>query len=138
MSFIDFAFLKLFHFVFFIRREKDSAKWGAFLYLSSYFALCIILVVSLVGLLYDNKFCQYIKSDSIFFWMAAFILSPLLLSFRYYHCISITSIEATYNTIEKNKRKIIDMVIYALMIIIPVLTFIIYRLYVIGNLNWES
>lgn len=135
MNFIDFTFLKLFHFVFFIRREKDSAKWAAFLYLSSYFALCIISFVSLIGILYDNKFCQYIKSDTTFFWMTAFILSPIILSFRYYRFVSITSIETSYSTMDKNKRIIIDIGIYTLMIIIPILTFILYRLYINGHLN---
>ncbi len=134
MRLIDFAFLKLFHFVFYLRREKDSAKWGAFLYLSSYLAICIISFVCLLGLLYDNKLCQYLKSNSLFFWMAAFILSPILMSSRYYRKASITVIETSYNTMERSKRKLIDKLIYVSMIALPGLTFVLYRLYVFGHL----
>jgi len=133
---MDFAFLKLFHFVFYLRGEKDSAKWGAFLYLCFYVAICIISLVCLIGLLYDNQLCQYIKSNSLFFWMVAFILSPILLSFRYYRYTNVAAIEASYNTMEKNKRKLINVLIYVAMIALPVLTFILFRLYVIGHLKW--
>jgi hypothetical protein len=136
MSLLDFAFLKLFHFVFYLKRENDSAKWGAFLYMSSYIAICIVSFVCFIGLLYDNQLCQYIKNNSLFFWMAAFILSPILLSFRYYRYTSVAAIEKSYNTMEKSKRKLIDMLIYVSMITIPVLTFILFRLYVIGHLKW--
>lgn len=134
MTLMDFAFLKLFHFVYYLRRENDSAKWGAFLYLCFYVAICIISLVCLIGLLFDNQISQYIKSDSLFFWMAAFILSPILLSSRYYRNISITAIEESYNTMERSKRKLIDVLTYVAMIALPVLTFILYRLYVFGNL----
>lgn len=133
---MDFVFLKLYHFVFYLRRENDSAKWGAFLYLSFYIAICIISYVCLIGLLYDNQLSQYMKNNSLYFWMTAFVLSPILLSFRYYRYKSVAAIEASYNAIEKSKRMLIDVLIYAAMITIPVLTFIFFRLYVIGHLKW--
>ena len=129
MGLIDFIFLKLFHFVFYLRKENDSSKWGAFLYLSSYVAICIIALVCLIGLLYDNQLCRYFKDNSLFFWMAAFILSPILLSFRYYRYTDVSAIEASYNAFSKSKRNFIDIAIYAVMITIPVSTFILFRLY---------
>lgn len=99
-------------------------------------AITGISVICLLGLLIDNFFSDLIKRQPLYFWMTVGVLSPMLLSLRYYRHTSVPIIEASYNAMGKDKRRIIDMLIYATMIVIPVLTFILFRLYVIGCLAW--
>lgn len=136
IKFMDYFFLKTYRFLIRLKKEEGDAKWSAFLHTGVYMSIFIIMLVCLVGLLYDNQLCQYIKNNSLFFWMAAFVLSPISLSFHYYRYTSVSAIEASYNSLEKSKRKLMDILIYSAMIAIPVSTFILFRLYVIGQLKW--
>ena len=136
LKFTDYFFLKTFLFLIRLKKEEGDAKWSAFLHTGVYASIFIIQLVCLIGLLYDNQLCRYFKDNSLFFWMTAFILSPILLSFRYYRYTDVSAIEASYNAFSKSKRNLIDIAIYAVMITIPVSTFILFRLYVIGHLRW--
>lgn len=131
---IDYFFLKLFRFALYLKKDSDSAKWGAFLYLSAYVAATGISFVCLLGLLIDNDFSNLFKLQPLYFWMTAWVLSPILLSLRYYRYTSVAIIEASYNAMGKGKHRIINLIIYAAMIVIPVLTFILYNLYVKGRI----
>ncbi len=66
--------------------------------------------------------------------MVTGVVIPLLLSLRYYRYTTVSSIESSYNTMEKGKCRIINMLIYAAMIVIPVLSFILLSLYVTGSI----
>ncbi len=134
VKFIDYFFLKLFRFVLYLKKDIDGAKWGAFLYLSAYLAITGISVVCLLGLLVDNHFSNLFKLQPLYFWMTAFVLSPIFLSLRYYRYTSVAIIEASYNGMEKGRRRTINTLIYTAMIVIPVLTFILSNLYVTGSI----
>ena len=136
VKFMDYFFLKTYRFLIGLKKEEGDSKWSAFLHTGVYLAISIILFVCLIGLLYDNQLSQCMKNNSLYFWMTTFILSPMLLSLRYYRYISVTSIETSYNSMGKGKRRLIDILLYIALIAIPTLTFIFFRLYVIGHLKW--
>lgn len=68
--------------------------------------------------------------------MTVIVLSPILLSFRYYRNTSIALIEASYNAMGKKNRRVVDGLIYAAIIVVPILSFVLFRLYVIGHFKW--
>ncbi len=131
VKFLDYFFLKLFRFVSYLKKDSTGAKWGAFLYLSAYVAITVISIVCLVGLWFDNYLSQLMRNYSLYFWMTTFVLIPILLSFRYYRQKSIDAIEASYNSMKNDRRRLVDLLIYATMITIPIFTLIIFRLYVV-------
>jgi len=136
MIVFDFIFLKTYQFV--LRQKKDSgdSKWSSFLFLSTYLACIIIFLISFFGLLIENLISDLFKHNPLEFWMATFILSPILLSYRYYKLKSIIEIENKYNKISERNKILINWTIYFLMVGIPIVTFVFFRLFVIGQLRW--
>ncbi len=120
IRFIDYFFYRTFLLV---KKKKDSddAKWSAFLFTGLYLSLFMVLIVCVVGLLYDNMFCKILKDHTLVFWMTTFILMPLILSFRYYHLININVIEKSYNALGNFHRKFINVVL-----LIVLITFTLY------------
>ncbi len=128
IRFIDLFFLKLFQFVFKLRKDEESAKHSAFLYLSTYLSLMLISIINILGRTINCSLSQQMRHPSLTFWMMIFIVSPILLSFRYYRHFSITSIKKCYDSMGSNKRKLINVSYYAIVAAIPALTY--YTLFI--------
>lgn len=131
---MDYFFLKIFRILIFLKKDEGGAKWGAFLYMSAYTAAIMIFTTCLIGFLFDNTISQLMKSYPKVFWMSTFIVSPVLLSLRYYRYTSVAAIEASYNAMNNSKCRLVVVLVYATMIAVPVLTFIFFRLYMVGHL----
>lgn len=136
MIIFDLIFLKIFNFALRIKENKSDSKWSSFLLVSTYFACTIISVISFIGLFSENYVCGLFKRFPLEVWMSIFVLSPIILSLRYYKRTGILHIEETYISIDEKYKKIINSFTYTLMILIPVLTFSLFRLFVIGQLKW--
>lgn len=133
VKFLDFLFLKIVHILIHLKKDVDGAKWSAFLYTGLYLTATVLGTLCFLGLQYDNYISNLIKHSSLVFIMISGIVIPLLLSLRYYRYTSVDKIEASFNAMGKNRRRIINILIYTAMIIIPVLTFVLFRLFVIGH-----
>ncbi len=136
MFLFDLIFLKTFHLVLRIKKDVGDTKWSSFLFVSSYFACFVIILISLFGLFHENYMGDMFKKYTLEFWMFIFILSPLALSLRYYRLTSIPNIEKTYNSMNGSFRKIANVIVFLLMTSIPILTFVLFRLFVIGQVKW--
>lgn len=134
IKFFDYFFLKLFRFVLRLKKDKEGAKWSALLYFSAYMAISWISIVCLLGMSVDNVLSQVLVSNPLIFWMLSFVLSPFLLSLRYYRHINISEIEISYDSMGVKKQRLINALIYFLIPIIPILTFFLYRIYVFGHI----
>ncbi|MDY0104314.1 MAG: hypothetical protein RBS07_15370 [Lentimicrobium sp.] len=77
-----------------------------------------------------------LKGKPLYFWMSVFILSPVLLSFRYYRHLDVASIKVSYNAMGVRKRRIVNAFLYVALVAMPLLTFILFRLYVVGQFKW--
>lgn len=133
VNFIDYFFFKITQILIHLKKDEGGAKWSAFLYTGLYVTATIVGILCLLGLLYDNYISNLLKQSPLAFNMIAGVLIPLLLSIRYYYYTSVAIIESSYNTMRKDKRRVLDMLIYTVMIIVPVLSFVLFRLYVIGS-----
>ena len=136
MKLMDYFFYKTYRFLIRLKKNEGDAKWSAFLHTGVYVAILIISLVCLFGLSYENPLSQLMKSNPLVFWMTTFIVSPFLISIRYYRYTSVASIESSYSTMSESKRKFVDVLLYIVLIATPLLTFTLFRLYVIGHFKW--
>ncbi len=99
--------MKLFRFVSRIKNDKEGAKWSAILYLSAYMAISWISIVCLLGISVDNVLSQVLVNNPLIFWMLSFVLSPFLLSLRYYRYVKLSDIEMSYDSMGVKKKRVI-------------------------------
>lgn len=126
LRFMDFFFLKLFNTFFQFGRNESRAKHSAFLYLSAYLSLLIISIVSILGRSINCTLSQQMGHPSLAIWVMIFIVSPILLSLRYYRHFSIASIIDSYNSMGNSKQKLITASYYAIAVAIPALIYILF------------
>jgi cytochrome b561 len=132
---IDYLFLQIFHNIIHLKKDKDGAKWSTMLFTGLYITATVIAFLCLLGLLqHDNYASTLLKMNSTAFVMITGVIIALLFYLRYYRYTSVAIIETSYNAMNNYKRMLVDMLVYAAMIAVPVLAFILYRLYVIGHL----
>ena len=136
MLVFDLMFLKTFKLAERIKNDSSDAKWSSVLFIGIYIACSIIIIISTLGLLNENAISSLFKKDAIMLWMIAFILSPILVGIRYYRLKSVEEIEDRYNKINKRLKKIANLITYSMFIGIPIFTFIVFRLFVIGRIEW--
>ena len=136
MILFDLIFLKIYNFLLKFKRGEGNSKWSTFLYVSAYFGCTVISLISLIGLFYENYVSNLFMKYPLEVWMSIFVLSPIILSFRYYRLTNTSKIEEKYNSINERLKKTLNLLIYSLMISIPVFTFILFRLFVIGHVRW--
>ena len=136
MLIFDLMFLKTFKLAERIKNDSSDAKWSSVLFIGIYIACSIIIIISTLGLLNENAISSLFKKNAIMLWMIAFILSPILVGIRYYRLKSVEEIEVRYNKINKRLKKIANLITYSMFIGIPIFTFIVFRLFVIGRIEW--
>jgi len=136
MLVFDLMFLKTFKLAERIKNDSSDAKWSSVLFIGIYIACSIIIIISTLGLLNENAISSLFKKNAIMLWMIAFILSPILVGIRYYRLKSVEEIEVRYNKINKRLKKIANLITYSMFIGIPIFTFIVFRLFVIGRIEW--
>lgn len=126
MKFLDFFFYKTFKFALWLKKDSGDSKWSAFLFTSAYLSISFIFLTFLIGLTFENSFNLFLKEHSLSIWMLAFALSPVLLSLRYYRDKNIIN-KIEFEYLSSNK-KLYSFFIYLYMILVPIFTFILYRL----------
>ncbi len=136
MLVFDLMFLKIFKLMKRIKNDSGDAKWSSVLVIGMYMALSIIIFLSILGLLNENAISSSFKKNAITFWMISFIISPILVGIRYYRLKCVEEIEDRYNKINRKIKKIANLITYSMFIGIPVFTFIVFRLFVIGRIEW--
>lgn len=119
-------------------KKSDDAKWSAFLFTSLCFSFALILIICLLGIFFNNKLSSFFKDRGINAWFTIFIISPLILSTKFYTNKNILiRIGEKYSHLNSSKRKWLKRSILTGIILLPIALFIAFRLYVIGNLIWQ-
>ena len=137
MNISDYVFLKIYRFINRIRNESSNeTKYSAFLYLSFYLALIFVSIVCISGLIAENYISMLFKENSLAGFIGLLILAPIILMYRYYKRKSIQDIELKYNSIGRRLRIFMDSVSIILLISIPIISFVSYRLYVVEIEKW--
>jgi hypothetical protein len=132
---LDYLFLRIFYILIYLKKDEDGAKWSAMLYAGIYVTATVAAFLCLLGLMqHDNYASTLLKMYPIAFNMISSVIIVLLLYLRYYRYTSVAIIETSYNAMNNNKRRLINMLVYAAMVAVPVLAFILYGLYVLGHL----
>jgi hypothetical protein len=137
MKFIDYFLYVTYRFAHLVlKKNEGDAKWSAFLHTGVYITILIISIICFVGLLFDNPISLLFKEYTLLSWMSIFILTPVILSFRYYSYSGISPIEESYLLMSEIKQKGVNKLIYSLMAALPIILFVLFRLYIIGSLKW--
>jgi len=136
MKLLDYFFYKTYRFLLRIKKDEGDTKWSAFLYTGFYFTTFIIIVVCVIGLLYDNRLSNLLKQNPYLFTIIIGLMTGLVLGIRYYRFTNVTMIETSYLATGGVKRIFIDLFLYVAPFAIPILTFILFRLYVVGHFKW--
>lgn len=136
MFLFDLIFLKIFRLLLRIKNDVGETKWSSSLYVSMYFACTVIITISVFGLFHENYVSNLLKKHPLEIWMVIFILSPVFISIRYYRVTNISSIEKKINSINERFRMLINIVVFITMVSIPILTFVLFRLFTFGQVRW--
>lgn len=132
MILFDFLYLKAYHLLIKIKGEDGSIAFSAFLY-TSFFMGCIILsVLSVWGLIFESKVAITVIKGSFLYFVSILALSAIILGIRYRFVKDLSKIREAYEGKSSSVKKRIDYLSYLFMLIIPILTFIVFRkLYVL-------
>ncbi len=138
MKFIDYFFYVTYRFSnSILKKDEGDSKWSAFLHTGVYVAVFLLIIICLSGIIFDNYFSILFKDNRLFGWMFVWIVSPLMLSLRYYQRKNVfDDIEKQFLLKDQTKRKVISMLVYTSMVLLPILLFILYRLYVFNQIKW--
>jgi hypothetical protein len=138
MKFVDYFLYITFRFAHNkLKKSESDSKWSAFLHTSVYMTVFIDSLVCISGLFCENPISMLLKSSSLIFVMiTGGVIIPLLLSIRYYRVSGVSHIEQSYLSLNTTQQKIINSLIYIIMIGLPLLCFAVFRLYVIGHIRW--
>ncbi len=136
MKLIDYFFFKTYSLLMRFKNDPGDAKWSAILFTGLIVSISMLSLVCLSGIIYDNPISKLLKISPFLFWMSAFILSPIIISIRYYKYCNIESIRIAYDGESKTYRLFINAILILLLIAMPIITFILFRLYVIGSIKW--
>lgn len=136
MKLIDYFLYITYRFAHYtLRKEEGDAKWSAFLHTSLYLMFFEVILICLIGLIIDNQVSRIFISMGFPAIIAVDILSMLILALRYYNK-EISLIEKEYLAQSAKKQKNIRWNIYFIMIVLPIVLFVFYRLYALGHIKW--
>lgn len=120
-----------------LQRDKDDAKWTAFLLTSLFFSMIICLLICFIGLLFGGIISEFLNQNDSLFWFSIYLISPILLAMRYY--LNKEKLDLILNNLSRKSERRIKLIrkfIYIIMILIPVLSFCVYRLCMFGQIKW--
>ncbi len=137
MKIIDYFFYMTYRFAHLkLKKDEFESKWSAFLHTGVYLAALITIFICVLGLLFDNPVSELYRQSGFVGWILIWILSPVILSFRYYRKSMLDKIENQYLSLSDSKQEKIKRLIIVIMVILPVLLFVFYRLYTVGRIIW--
>jgi uncharacterized membrane protein len=132
MFFFDYIYLKTYHMMLKVRGDDGTTRFSAFLYTSFILSCLVVIAISIVGLLSDtiNPGTVEENVNKLYVYSAVILIgSASLLGIRYYKNKRFDKTEINFKQKSQSQRKLISIVIYFLMVIIPVISFILYRLW---------
>jgi len=119
-----------------LKKDISDAKWSAFLHTSLYLLFFVVVVICFSGLIFDNAISQLLKNIGFLAWLIIDIFVILILALKFYRYKGVAPIEDRYLSFTIKKQILIKWSVYLIMIILPILLFVIYRLYVVGHIKW--
>jgi cytochrome b561 len=131
MNFLDYFFYWSYKLTDKVKEERD-AKWSAFLFTSFYSSLFILLILNVIGLLYENPISKLFKNHSEIVWMGIFVLTPILIGIRYYRIKDLKTISVENSKLTTFQSITFKVFLYLFLFLCPILVFITVRKY----LNW--
>lgn len=119
-----------------LNRQKDDAKWTAFLISSLYFTMILISLICLLGIVWDNKLSVFFRDGGTTYWFIIGIASSGFLACRYY--LYKNKLDTILHKFSSNPMKnlLINKLKYIIMASIPIFLFCVFRLYVVGEIKW--
>ncbi len=128
MNILDYFMYIIYRFSYkILNREKSDARWSAFLFISLW--VTFIIIISVMGLIIKNRISILFVKNLPYSWFILHLLIPFVLAFRYYKYKDISSIEKDFLSLDERYQKLINWIIYTIILIVPVLTFMLFRLY---------
>lgn len=127
MCFFDFFYLKFHHILIRIRGDDGTLVFSAFLYTSFFMGCIFLMILSGLGLVFDNKFAITVIKGSFIYFLGILVLSAFILGIRYLFIKSLSNIQEAYERKSRTARKWIDYLSYLAMFLIPVFTFVLFR-----------
>ena len=131
---LDYIQLIIFQKLVSIGKKKGDARWSAFLFSGLYLSFLIWTILALVGLVFENPISSILKADHApYFGILCVVITALLLAIRYYWITDVYNIERKFDNKSEIEKKVIRISALLLIIVIPVMTFLLSRLYIIRN-----
>jgi len=115
-----------------VKGDDGTIGFSAFLYTSFILSCLVVIAISIVGLLSDRINPGTIEENvnKLYMYSAVILIgSASFLGIRYYKNKRFEKTETNFKQKSQNQRKIISIIIYALMVIIPAISFILYRIW---------
>jgi hypothetical protein len=135
MIIFDYFFYVIYHFLNRrLRRSKEDAKHSALCIALVYISLFILTVALSIGLIKNNSISLWFSDNFIFVWMIVGIFGYIYFRIRYYKIYDIEDIEKKIIQLPYKGQQISKYFYYILLIGIPVLWFILFRLYTFGHI----
>jgi len=133
MKFFDYVFCEFY--LFFnrtLKRRKEDAKLSAVSFLSLYIALFLNVLNNTIGLVYNNNITYYFTEKKTFLisYFGIMVFCYLIFGIRYYKLYDTNKI--IENNYINHKRFVLKYITICMLIAIPVLSFITFRLYKFG------
>lgn len=119
IRFLDYLFINLYQFVFFLRKDHGYAKFGAILYMGAIIGFGIIATAnSFIWIVYDE-----LIDWSPVVWMLIYISGVIFPVIRYFFFADISDIKQSFSSINKTQQKVFRIFMFVLLILIIFGTF---------------
>jgi len=130
MIIFDFFFFTIYHFLNKkFGRGKEDAKHSALSILVVYIPLTIDLMACVIGLIIDNNISRWFLDNDFSVFIFNAIISYIIFRRRYYRLYDVEDIELKILNLQENKSLLLKYITYSILILVPVLSFVLYRLY---------
>lgn len=119
-----------------LKRKKEDAILSAISFLSLYIAICINVLNNTIGLITKNNVTYYFTEKKPFLGSYFIIMatSYLIFGIRYYRLYSTDMIGEKLLNVSNGKRIVFKYIIVFILISMPILSFMTFRLYKFGHL----
>jgi hypothetical protein len=133
MKLLDYTFYLMYRVLLKLGRVDWDAKMGITFLLGLWISFVLIGILSVFGFVGINMFILFnmIISKTII-WIGLFFLFVLLMYLRYYKFTDISTIRKSWKQLTKKQKTIYKVLSLFILITIPVLSFISFRMYYAG------
>ncbi|MDR2475213.1 MAG: hypothetical protein LBD45_05080 [Bacteroidales bacterium] len=115
-----------------LKRNKEDAKHSVLCILVVYIVWSIDVIAYIIGILKHNKISWIFIDKAFGSAVVIGIISYIVFRIRYYKIYDVENIEQKIMNLSDIKRFFYRWIIYLILISVPVLGFVTYRLYKFG------